>query len=120
PFLNQSANLLNSIGKPALCFAANAVSLLINLVVNYLCLLQFGLYGAAIGTLITHVVGTVGWYFIMKREVGFSPANVFRHALEVYTMVWGILLKLKKGERDLFSGSGQATIQTKENPTENV
>lgn len=118
PFLNQSANLLNSIGKPALCFVANAVSLLINLTVNYICLRQFGLYGAALGTLITHIVGSIGWYFIMKKEVGLSLANIFRHSADVYALVWGVLLKIKKGKIDFFSSHSQAPLKKEENKIE--
>jgi O-antigen/teichoic acid export membrane protein len=98
PFLNQSANILNSIGKPALCFMANAVSLAINLVVNYLCLRSFGFYGAAIGTLITHIIGTIGWYFIMKKQVKFELPNIFTYMIDVYRQVFTIAsraLKLK-------------------------
>jgi O-antigen/teichoic acid export membrane protein len=77
---------------------ANAVSLAINLVVNYLCLRSFGFYGAAIGTLITHIIGTIGWYFIMKKQVKFELPNIFTYMIDVYRQVFTIAsraLKLK-------------------------
>jgi O-antigen/teichoic acid export membrane protein len=49
PFQNQSANLLNSIGKPKLNFIINSCSLILFLCVNYICVLKLGFYGAAVG-----------------------------------------------------------------------
>jgi O-antigen/teichoic acid export membrane protein len=94
PMQHQAANLLNSIGKPGLCFAINGISLLVNLVINYLCLKTFGFYGAAIGTLITCVLGTIAWHLIMKKEIGFEWSNIFKYSRETYRTVYNQIITL--------------------------
>jgi O-antigen/teichoic acid export membrane protein len=100
PMQNQAANLLNSVGKQKLCFVINTVSLAANLGINYLCLKEFGFYGAAIGTLITCVIGTTVWYIIMKRQIHFSMGNIVKFIGDTYKTIYvhaaGILFKTKQ------------------------
>ena len=79
PFQHQSANLLNSIGKPGLCFLMNGITLAANLVINYICFRNFGFYGPAIGTLITILLSTTVWYFVMRKQVGVEIKNIARY-----------------------------------------
>ncbi|MDO6435055.1 flippase [Flavitalea sp. BT771] len=99
PAQNQAANLLNSIGKPKLVFWANTGTLVGFLVINYACLVEFGFYGAAIGTMVTAMVGFVFWYFIMRRHIDMELKNVGQYTLDVYKtayrMVKGALKKAK-------------------------
>jgi len=88
PMQNQAANLLNSIGKPGLCFTINTASLAVYLVINYICLTQFGFYGAAIGTLITSCLGMLAWYFIMRKEIRFEWSSIFKYILETYKALY--------------------------------
>jgi lipopolysaccharide exporter len=88
PAQNQAANLLNSIGRPGLCFSINAASLAANLCINYICLMQFGFYGAAIGTLITCILGTIAWYIVMKKEIGFELSNIGKYIVETYKSIY--------------------------------
>jgi lipopolysaccharide exporter len=97
PMQNQAANLLNSIGKPGLTFYINAITVVVNIPVNYLCFRQFGFYGAAIGTLITLTLSTTVWYFIMKRQVGFEFKNVFHYWSEFYRKVYTQGMRLLTG-----------------------
>jgi len=96
PMQNQAANILNSIGRPGLCFAVNTISLAANLVINYFCILNFGFYGAAIGTLITCLLGSVTWYFIMRRQINLELMNVVRYSAGVYKMLYEKALGLFK------------------------
>jgi O-antigen/teichoic acid export membrane protein len=91
PAQNQAANLLNSIGKAKLCFYINTGYLLVNLAMNYIFLNYFGFYGAAIGTLITFLLGVVFWYFVMKKLIGLELSKIFEHGLGVYKMIFGKL-----------------------------
>ncbi len=88
PMQNQSANLLNSIGRPGLCLLINAVSLVVNLGINYACLVHFGFYGAAIGTLITCIVGSIAWYIIMKKLIGANMKSIFVYMIDVYKLIY--------------------------------
>ncbi|HEY6900475.1 MAG TPA: polysaccharide biosynthesis C-terminal domain-containing protein, partial [Puia sp.] len=96
PFQNQSANLLNSIGKSALCFVINAVSLLVNLVINFICLKYIGFYGAAIGTVITCFLGMAAWYFIMQRKIGTNLGRIFVYMIESYQLMYKTALSFLK------------------------
>jgi O-antigen/teichoic acid export membrane protein len=84
PAQNQAANLLNSIGKTKLCFIMNTAYLLVNLVANYFCLKAFGFIGAAIGTVITFLLGAIVWYFVMKQQINFEIKNIPIHAKDIF------------------------------------
>ncbi len=88
PMQNQAANTLNSIGKPELCFKLDALGLIMNIGINYICLSVFGFYGAAIGTFITCTISTFIWYFIMKKQIGLELVSVGRHIINSYKMVY--------------------------------
>lgn len=96
PMQNQSANLLNSIGRSGLCFVINAVSLAANLVINYSCMRYFGFYGAAIGTTITCILGMTAWYIIMRRLIGANLASIWQHMLEHYRNIYRFAYNLVK------------------------
>lgn len=84
PMQNQAANLLNSIGKQALCFVLNTVSLIANIGINYTCLYYLGFYGTAIGTLITCILGSTVWYLVMRKQIGATLPSIFRQMTELY------------------------------------
>jgi lipopolysaccharide exporter len=88
PAQNQAANLLNSIGKPRLVFFANSFTLGLALLINYACLLRFGFYGAAIGTLIATLTGFIFWYVIMRREIGLELGKMLGYTLDTYRTIW--------------------------------
>ncbi len=94
PFQNQSANLLNSIGKPKLGFIVNTCSLVLFLTINYICVRTLGFYGAAVGTLIMNLLGVIAWYFIMRKQVGFELGNVYNYAIDTYQSVFRLAMKV--------------------------
>lgn len=84
PLQNQSANVLNSMGRAGLCFAINLAFLCSNLVLDYLCLLYFGFYGAAIGSFITITASSVLWYFVMRKQVGLDIRSLSSYIRQFY------------------------------------
>lgn len=94
PMQNQAANLLNSIDKPALCFWINTLGLVEGLLINYACFYYFGFYGAAIGTLITSVLGTIFWYFVMRYHIGFEISAIVKYIAEFYKTAYAGLRKI--------------------------
>jgi lipopolysaccharide exporter len=94
PMQNQAANTLNSIGKSALCFTLNAISLVAKLIITYICLANIGFYGAAIGTLITALLNGVFWYFVMKKQIGAKLSNIFRYIFEFYKNGWSNIIRI--------------------------
>lgn len=88
PMQNQSANILNSIGKPGLCLLINAVSLATCLAVNYICLLKIGFYGAAVGTLITCILGSIAWHLVMRKQIGAELKNIVKYMGDSYRLMY--------------------------------
>lgn len=88
PIQNQAANVLNSIGKPALCFSVNFITLCGKLLITYICLRTIGFYGAAIGTLIASLLGYVLWYFVMRKQIGAELSGIARNMMENVQLVW--------------------------------
>jgi len=88
PMQNQAANLLNSIGKPSLCFIINTISLIINLIISYFCLKYMGFYGAAVATLIAGAIGFTIWYFIMKKEIGMQLSKIGTYIFASYRDIY--------------------------------
>lgn len=94
PMQNQSANLLNSIGKQAICFWMNTIALAANLLINYACLKAIGFYGAAVGSTLTYGLALIAWYFLMRRIIGFNPRNILKYMFESYPIVYGYGMQL--------------------------
>ena len=92
----QAANTLNSIGRANLCFKLDALELIINLSLNYICLLIFGFHGAAIGTFVTGIVTSFIWYFFMKKEIGLSLSAIFGNIINSYKIVYAMVLDIYK------------------------
>jgi len=101
PLQNQAANILNSIGKPKLCFFINAASLAVNLLINYICLQNFGFYGAAIGTLITVFLGAIGWYFVMRKQIDLQLINVFKYSFDFYKGMFALARKRLTKQKEI-------------------
>jgi O-antigen/teichoic acid export membrane protein len=111
PMQNQAANVLNSIGKPGLCLVINAISLIANLAINYTCFKIFGFYGAAIGTLITCLLGSTAWYFIMNKHIGSSLKNIIAYMIEFYKLLYRMATNLLSAKKTATpSQSTQKTI----------
>jgi O-antigen/teichoic acid export membrane protein len=98
PMQNQSANLLNSIGKQRLCFVMNSVSLAANLVINFTCLYYIGFYGAAIGTVITCILGMTAWYLVMKRQIDTRLDRIFFYVIDSYRVIYRHALGILKSK----------------------
>jgi O-antigen/teichoic acid export membrane protein len=95
PIQNQAANIFLYIGKARLCFFLNLLFLGINSGLNYLCFLQFGPYGAAIGNVIGCVLGTLVWYSILQRSIEVRYINIGRYIVDTYKMVYSKVLLIK-------------------------
>ena len=94
PVQIQAANVLNSIGKPRLVFILNTGYLAANLGISYVCLVTIGFYGAAIGSVITFWLGSVVWYAVLRKQIGFQLAPVFQYMREYLRMGYGYAVRL--------------------------
>lgn len=101
PIQNQAANILLYIGKARLCFILNVIFLVINFGLNYLCFIEFGVYGAAIGNVIGCVLGTIVWYSILQKSIGVEYVNIVRYVVDTYKTIYSkvvLILKLKQAK----------------------
>jgi lipopolysaccharide exporter len=85
---HQAATSMDSIGKTKLSFFTNLISFIIKLLITYFCLKHFGFYGAAIGALITSVITGFIWYFLMKKEIGFSITAIPKNMKSYYSIAY--------------------------------
>ncbi|MGZ3939401.1 MAG: oligosaccharide flippase family protein, partial [Flavisolibacter sp.] len=104
PIQNQAANVFLYIGKARLCFFLNLLFLGVNSGLNYLCFIEFGAYGAAIGNVIGCVLGTVVWYSILQRSIEVKYANIGRHILSTYKTVYSKIILIKNLRQAKFLG----------------
>jgi lipopolysaccharide exporter len=95
PIQNQAANVFLYIGKARLCFFLNLLFLGVNSGLNYLCFIQFGAYGAAIGNVIGCVLGTIVWYSILQRSIEVKYINIGRHIIDTYKTVYSKVMLVK-------------------------
>jgi lipopolysaccharide exporter len=95
PIQNQAANIFLYIGKARLCFLLNLLFIGINLGLNYLCFIQFGAYGAAIGNVIGCVLGTIVWYLILQKSINVSYSNIGRYIVDTYKTVYTKMMLIK-------------------------
>lgn len=97
---HQASTTLYSLGKTKLCFFINTASLLLNLVVTFVCLKLIGFYGAAIAALITSGISTIVWFIVIKKEISFSISTVPLYCKQYYITAFlyakSQFLKLKK------------------------
>lgn len=95
-FQHQSANALNSIGKSKITFILNICGLIMKVLVVSLCLILFGLKGAAIGNLIISIVNLFLWNFIIKKYVDFRWSIIFKNFIGNYRYFYNsFMLKLR-------------------------
>jgi len=72
----------------------NTAALAVNLAINYICLKTIGYYGAAVGSTLSYSLVLIGWYFIMRRLIGFHPRNIGKYMLETYITIYSFGMQL--------------------------
>lgn len=95
PIQNQAANVFLYIGKARLSFLLNLLFLGINFGLNYLCFMQFGPYGAAIGNVIGTVLGTIVWYSILQKSIEVKYVNIVKNIVDTYKIIYSKLILFK-------------------------
>jgi lipopolysaccharide exporter len=88
-FAMQFGTILDSVGKPKLNFIITTLSALTNLVFNYIFIKQFGLYGAAYGSLIAMSLMFVVMQVILRRLFQVDILNCFKYAVAFYKDIYG-------------------------------
>ena len=84
PYLKQLGTILNVMNKPHIGFYLMLFIFVFNLLINYLFILEFGVIGAAYGTLISYTVSIIINQQILKKELNVSFANTFSYYLAAH------------------------------------
>ncbi len=91
PFAAQFGTVLDSTGRPATNFAYTLFTALLNLVLSYWFVAEFGLFGAAFATLLGYAVSFVFMQIYLFKHFKVNALNAFRYVPEVYGMGWEML-----------------------------
>ncbi|MFN0215433.1 MAG: oligosaccharide flippase family protein [Saprospiraceae bacterium] len=91
PFAVQFGTLLDSTGKPAVNFAYTSFTALLNLLLSYLFIKNYGLYGAAYATLTGYGLSFILMQRYLHREFKINALKAFAHVSEFYRMGWELL-----------------------------
>ena len=84
PYGRQFGTILDSIGKTSLTFRIVVLSAVLNIGSNYLFITEFGVMGAAYGTLFANAVGFVIAQIILKKQLNVRFVNTLIYARDFY------------------------------------
>lgn len=94
PFAVQFGTVMDSTGKPGLNFACTLFTALLNGVLSYVFVRQFGLFGAAFATLTGYAISFVLMQYFLYKYFKINALHAFRHIPAFYRTLW-LLLKSK-------------------------
>lgn len=84
PFIKQFGNIMDAKGKPHTNFWLMLIFCIINFISNYLFISEYGLLGAAYGTLATYILLFISTQIILFRSISSSIFNIFRYTIHFY------------------------------------
>ncbi|MEZ4885981.1 MAG: flippase [Chitinophagales bacterium] len=93
PFANQFGTVLDAMGKPKINFRFVVLGAFLNAIFNYgfIFILQYGLIGAAYGTLCTYGIMFVLNQWVLRKELNVSLLNVFFSIFQTYIVGFKML-----------------------------
>ena len=88
--------ILDAIGKQKINFYFVILTGVLNIVFNYFFILEYGVIGAAYGTLVTYIIGFALNQWYIKRFMDVSLLRIPKYMIFFYKKVWDMgLSKLK-------------------------
>lgn len=98
PYAINFGTVLDSIGKPDVNFLFTVVYMLLNIGVNYLFIMNFGIIGAAWGTLTTFALTFVAMQTYLHKTIGVNPLQPWREAVLFYQKIFRMVSAKLKGQ----------------------
>ena len=98
-FAMQFGTILDSVGKPKLNFLITTLAAITNLTFNYFFIKQFGLYGAAYGSLIAMSLMFIVMQLILRRLFNVNILNCFKYAVAFYKEFYGKIMDFIKKKK---------------------
>jgi lipopolysaccharide exporter len=93
PYGRQFGTILDSIGRTRLTFVIVFITASLNLGLNYIFIIRFGVIGAAYATLISNVIGFSIGQYILKKELQVNLLHTFIYAYRFYPEVYHKYIK---------------------------
>jgi O-antigen/teichoic acid export membrane protein len=84
PYGRQFGTILDSIGKPNVNFYVVITSVISNIILNYFFILQYGVVGAAYGTLGASIINFLIGQAVLKRLLNVNMLNTLKYAFTFY------------------------------------
>ena len=94
PFSRQFGTLLDSIGKPHINLRLTIISSIINLFFSYLGIINFGVIGAAYGTLLTYITSFIIIQVYLNINYKIIITDIFKASIKNY--VWILKSAMRK------------------------
>jgi lipopolysaccharide exporter len=92
-FKHQSSNTLLSLGKSKLHFTITVCHFILFISLIYVGIIEFDYLGPAYAKLLLSIISLFVWVYLMKRLIGISISNIFRHIIEFYPALFKLLFK---------------------------
>lgn len=96
PFSRQFGTAMDSSGRPHINFIILCLSVVVNLICNFVGIIYFGLMGAAYGTLVSYGLMGLISYFLMARIFKVSFFNTFINMFQFYNLGFNEFMKFLK------------------------
>ncbi|TAH27679.1 MAG: flippase [Cytophagales bacterium] len=96
PFARQFGTVLDSMGKPQINFYFVVIGAIINATLNYFFIKNFGIIGAAYGTLLSFTINFILNQIVLKKILNVEVLKVFYYMIEFYKEYWSKGLKYIK------------------------
>jgi len=88
PYGRQFGTILDSIGRTRLTFVIVLITASLNLGLNYLFIIKFGVIGAAYATLVSNIIGFAIAQYILRKELHVNVLHTFIYAYRFYPEVY--------------------------------
>ncbi len=84
PYAIMFGTVIDSMGKPKLNFLFTAAGFILNLFANYICITNFGVIGAAYGTLLSWCILVISGQIVLNNLLGIQWWKPFTHIIPFY------------------------------------
>ena len=84
PYAVQFGTILDSMGKPVINFWFTLAGAILNVIFNFFFIKQFGVMGAAYGTMASYLIIFIGTQTVLNRLIGVKPQNALVYMMQFY------------------------------------
>lgn len=91
PYAVQFGTVLDSIGKPQINFWFTCGGAVLNVILNYVFITSFGVFGAVYGTLLTYALAFVAMQMMLYKMFDIKAWRVFGYSFSFYGQMWGMV-----------------------------